>query len=113
MASPKRQSKILIGQMVEVPGPDDIKEFQVIRECWAEIQNLRDREFFEASAYQNEKVIKLKIKYTSVHIDESMQLKFKNNLARVFNIISVDDINYEHKFYYLRAKEVTQNGIQS
>jgi SPP1 family predicted phage head-tail adaptor len=70
--------------------------------CWAAVEPLKGREYFQAAAFNAENTVRFRIRYRS-GIKPDMRIVYDK---RVFDIISVIDINEAHKEIHLMAKEL-------
>lgn len=74
--------------------------------CFANVENLHGREYFEAAVIQAESTVKFTLRYIKI-VDESMRIKFRE---KYYNITSIDNIRYNNRYMEIKALEVEQSG---
>lgn len=107
--------RIRIIKLKEVEGPLNKLEHEVVRECWAGLNNLYGKEFWEAASSQAENTLIFKTRYFKVKnikgdfvdLDSSYKIQWKN---RMFDIIHVDNVKYRNEEYKIKVKEVLKDG---
>lgn len=114
--------KIIIQQFIKTTDDDGYKveKWQDIKNLWAKVKNLYGKEYYAATAVQQEKTVKFVIRYTK-GIDESMRIKFGKKIVyirdksgnvtgskevdRVYDIKFIDNIKYANRFMEIQAME--------
>lgn len=77
----------------------EVEVWEGYKTVWASVANLSGREYYETAAIQTEKTVKLVIRHIE-DIDTAMRIIFNN---KQYNIIYIDNINYESRYVELRA----------
>lgn len=97
--------RITIETLTTVINENGFEEEQWVlwKTVWAKVQNLYGREFFQASAVQQEKTVKFTIRYLK-DINERMRIKFQ---GKQYNITFIDNIRYENKYMEIKGLEVS------
>ncbi|HAR73069.1 MAG TPA: head-tail adaptor protein [Flavobacteriaceae bacterium] len=81
-------------------------DFDYHCKCWANINNLYGKEKWDAKQYNLENSLTITIRYNSCP-DITVKDRIKWN-DRLFNIISVDNINYKNESLKISVQEVTR-----
>jgi SPP1 family predicted phage head-tail adaptor len=84
----------------------EVEEWDDFICCYAKVENLRGKEFFEAAVIQAESTVKFTIRYVN-GIDESMRITFRD---KNYRITFIDNVNYENRYMEIKALEVEQSG---
>lgn len=69
---------------------------------WAKVMNLSGREYFEAAAIKQERIIKFIVRAIT-GIDETMKILFQD---KVYDIVFINNIGYQNKYMEIKAMEV-------
>ncbi|WP_026673617.1 phage head closure protein [Alkalihalobacterium bogoriense] len=84
----------------------EVENWEEFKTVWAAVSNLQGREYFAAAAIQAENMVKFTIRYLS-GVDTSIQILFRD---KVYNISSIDNIQYKNRYMEIKAQEVSANG---
>lgn len=84
----------------------EVEAWEDYKTVWASVSNLSGKEYYQASAVQEEKTVKFLIRYTD-GVDTSMRILFE---GKQYNITSIDNIKYKNKYIEIKALEVDSSG---
>lgn len=73
---------------------------------WAKVEHLRGREYYAAAAVQAENTVIFTIRYLT-GIDTRHRIRFRD---QSYNIITVDNLQYQNRYQVIRAQEVSRGG---
>jgi len=80
-------------------GFPDGEKFELEFNCWASIENLYGREFWEAKAQQLEETVKFKIRYNK-SLSYNHVISFNND---IYKIIHINNIDFANRFMEIKA----------
>lgn len=89
--------KVVISQ--DEIGNEQVQEVP-LGSVWAKVSNLYGKEYYEAAAVQQEKMVSFLIRYNS-QVDALTVIEFQ---GKSYNIIFVDNIKYGNKLMELKAE---------
>lgn len=109
MVNPGRLNKKII--IFKTKGRDDygdpLDDREIIHECWASVKNKSGTEQFKSVTPFSKVITSFLIRYTKKTIDASMKIEFK---GEEYNIIYVDNYNFENKWIEITAEKVVRYG---
>lgn len=102
----KLRERITIEECVEVVDEDgfSVMAWQTKAKAWAYVNNLFGKEYWTAKQYNAENTVEFTIRFSACkNISDKERIVFR---SKVYNILSVDNVQYKNEYIKLKAKEV-------